>query len=193
MNTPYDDVLNDSHKKDFLTICMVDSVAICQIKIEGSMQEGIRFSIIGSDEDLIELEINVCDGNSFFSNSVYISHEPIENLIFVLKKFKYPEYRDTYSFVFGAFGNGYAGGAIKVALKFEEIGFIFISTNLESEFETLCEEKVASQATFHLVSDEAMLVTFVAELVALESRARSDATLRASKSLGRGRGSIVVR
>jgi hypothetical protein len=38
------------------------------------MLNGIRFTKVWSDEDLVELKIEVSDGRSVFSNLVYVGH-----------------------------------------------------------------------------------------------------------------------
>ena len=82
----------------------------------GTLKPKISFEKAGSDADVVELAIEVCDGRSLFSNRVYSGHPELEETVKELKIFREQIHGGIYDFRLGAFGPEYAGGAFEARL-----------------------------------------------------------------------------
>jgi hypothetical protein len=133
------------------------------------MSPGIYFKKIWFDDDMVELKIDSCDGESIFSNKVYVGHHDLDNLIAGLSTFKDQVYGGLYDIQLGGFGPEYANGAFQARLHFHNRGKIHITVNAQSEFEEFGIKKVASEATLYLISEPALLDNFIAELKGLRA------------------------
>lgn len=140
----------------------------------------IQFKKIWSDEDAIELCVEVCNGTSLFSNKVYIEINGIEELVKDLKIFRSQIRGGIYDINFGSFGPEYASGAFEARLHFHEAGkgMLYISTRQQSGFEIFKENKVASEARMYLKAEPALLDQFIAELGDVNLGHRSDARIQ---------------
>lgn len=143
------------------------------------MNPGIHFKKIWFDNDVIELKIDACDGDSLFSNKVYVGHQEFDELIEGLNRFKYQVYAGIFDIQFGRFGPEYANGAFQARLHFQSRGKIHISIKAQSDFKEFGIKTVASEATLYLISEPALLDNFIVELDALRAGSTDDANLEA--------------
>ena len=146
------------------------------------MQPGISLKKIWSDEHLIELKIDSFDGNSLFSNEVYVGHQEIEDLIEGLNTFKDHVHGGIYDIQLGEFGPEYANGAFQARLHFHSQSKLHITINAQSDFEEFGMKKVASEATLYLVSEAGLLDNFIVELRALKADMKDEAKLEATNN-----------
>ena len=146
----------------------------------GEMNPGIYVKKLWFDEDVVELQINVCDGNSLFSNKVYVGHQELDDLITGLNIFREHVYGGIYNIRFGEFGPEYARGAFRARLHFREHSKIYITIKAQSEFEEFGRQNVASEATLYLISEPILLDNFIADLRALKAGLRDEAKLEAA-------------
>ena len=144
------------------------------------MNPGIYVNKIWFDDDVVELKIDSFDGNSLFSNKVYVGHQKMDDLITGLYTFKDHVHGGIYDIQLGSFGPEYAGGAFHARLHFQSRGKIHISINAQSEFEEFGIKNVANEAMLYLISEPALLDNFIAELKALKAGKRDDAKLEAA-------------
>ncbi|KAB8059627.1 hypothetical protein [Janthinobacterium violaceinigrum] len=131
------------------------------------MQEKLELTRIGSDDDMMELCIQVCDGTSTFSNRVYVSHQYMRNTITGLHTFKDRVHGGIYDLRFGEFGPEYASGALHARFHFHERGKLLISVTMQSSYSNFGVKNVASEATLYLMSEPALLDNFIQSLRAL--------------------------
>lgn len=131
------------------------------------------------DDDLIELKIDVSDGNSHFSNKVYIGHQSLDETISKLNIFRDQIHGGIFDIEFGEFGPEYASGAFHARLHFPRPGNLFITCKMESDFKDFSIKKVASNATLYLKTEPVLLDNFISELKSLNNKRRDDATLEA--------------
>jgi hypothetical protein len=144
------------------------------------MKAGIYLNKNWFDEDVVELRIDSFDGNSLFSNKVYIGHQDLKDLIAELSIFKDHVYGGLCDIQLGAFGPEYASGAFHARLHFQQLSKIHITIRAQSEFEEFGIKHVASEATLYLVSEPILLDNFIAELKALSAGLRDEARLEAA-------------
>jgi hypothetical protein len=143
------------------------------------MTNAILFNKIWFDDDMIELRIKVSDGQSEFTNDVYVGHHNFSTVVSELDEFKTLIYGGIYDLAFGRFGPEYAHGAFHARLHFQERGILNITTSSESEFRDFGKKNVASAATFYLRTEPALLDNFIAELKEMRDGARDEAALAA--------------
>ena len=143
------------------------------------MGSGIRLSRIWSDDDVVELKVDVSDGTSRFVNQVYVGHSNLAEIIAGLDTFKDHLHGGTQDVQFGKNGPEYANGAFHARLHFALPGRLHISTRQESDFVEFGEKTVASSASLHVVSEPALLDRFIRELRSLASTDDSEAFLEA--------------
>ena len=146
----------------------------------GEMNPGIYFKKIWFDEDVVELQIDSFDGNSLFSNKVYVGHQEMDDLIAGLNVFKDHVHGGIYDIQLGAFGPEYANGAFHARLHFQKPGQIYVTINAQSAFGEFGIKVVASEATLYLNSEPILLDNFIAELKALRAGLRDEAKLEAA-------------
>lgn len=143
------------------------------------MKARIHFTKIWSDDDVIELRVDVCDGTSLFSNQVYVGHSHLAETAANLGIFKSQVHGGLLNVCFGEFGCEYANGAFRARFHFPSPGRLHISCQQESGFEPFATKTVASQATLYLKSELALLDRFVTELQALATGQAQEAHLEA--------------
>ena len=137
------------------------------------MKPGIRFSNEWTDEDMVELHIEICDGRSLFATRVYVGHQQLRNAVKDLEAFKHQIYGGIFNLRFGEFGPEYASGAFDARLQFREQGKILIRASAQSEFASFDGREFAGETTLYLVSEPALLDEFVRTLNAM-SEARGE-------------------
>lgn len=143
------------------------------------MEKGIRIVRIWSDDDVVELKIEVSDGTSCFVNKVYAGHLDLADAISSLDAFRTHVHGGLLDIRFGEFGCEYASGAFHARLHFPKPGRLHITCQQESEFAEFGKKTVASTATMYLLSEPALLDRFISELRQLASDSESNAHLEA--------------
>jgi hypothetical protein len=141
------------------------------------MKRGIHITKVWSDDDVVELRIDVSDGTSLFSNRVYVSHSGCTDAISRLCTFKDHVHGGLFDMRFGEFGPEYANGAFHARFHFPKPGKLYITCRQESEFEDFSTRKVASKSTLYLKTEPVLLDNFIAELRAFDAKRREDAYL----------------
>ncbi len=128
------------------------------------MKPCIQLKKIYSDEDLVELEVTVCDGKSLFSNTVYTGIDDMQETAKELKKFREHIHGGIYDLRFGGFGSEYANGGFQARLHFYEQGkgILYISTYQQSDYMDFKGNQVASEARIYLKTEPALFDRFVA-------------------------------
>ncbi len=129
----------------------------------------ILFEKLWFDVHLIELRIEVSDGESKFANKVYVGHEHLQEVLRELENFKKQIHHGTYDIAFGEFGIEYANGAFRARLHFHLPGKLHISTQQQSDYFEFSKNKVASEARMYLKSEPGLLDDFILELSALSA------------------------
>ncbi len=143
------------------------------------MERGIQIARIWSDDDVVELRIDVCDGQSRFVNQVYVGHGMLADAISRLDSFKTHLHGGIFDLRFGEFGCEYANGAFQARLHFPKPGRLFITVEQESEFAEFARKTVASRATLYLQSEPALLDRFIDELASVARNSDGKAYLEA--------------
>jgi len=141
------------------------------------MQNGISISKVWSDDDIVELRISVTDQSSSFTNTVYLGNGQLGELVEQLSTFRNHIHGGIKNIRFGEFGPEYANGAFHARLHFRAPGKRYVSTHQQSEFTGFSVGNVASEAKMYLVSEPILLDYFIAELEALATGAREQASL----------------
>jgi glucosamine 6-phosphate synthetase-like amidotransferase/phosphosugar isomerase protein len=131
------------------------------------------------DDDMIELSIEVTDGESSFTTTAYVGHQRLREIISELDRFKDHVHGGIYDLRFGEFGPEYAAGAFHARMHFQNLGRIYITVSAQSEFKDFGKKNVASEMTLYLVSQPAQLDNFVLALTALSDGQRDDAVIEA--------------
>lgn len=144
------------------------------------MKPGIYLKKIWFDEDVIELKIDSFDGDSLFSNKVYVGHQEMNDLIDGLNIFRDHVHGGIYNIQFGEFGPEYANGAFHARLHFQKPSKIHITIKAQGEFGEFGIKNVGSEATLYLMSEPILLDNFIAELKALQAGLRDEAKLEAA-------------
>jgi hypothetical protein len=143
------------------------------------MTKGIRVSSVWSDQDVVELEIEVSDGTSLFCNRVYVGHSGLAQTVLDLGAFKRQVHGGLLDVRFGEFGPEYANGAFHARFHFPKPGRLYITVAQESGFGEFSKKTVASAATLHIRSEPALLDRFVEELRRLSGTEGQTAYLEA--------------
>jgi hypothetical protein len=141
------------------------------------VKPGIHFTKIWSDEDVIELRIDVSDGTSLFSNQVYASYSDFANTVSQLDQFKHHVHGGLMDVRFGEFGPEYANGAFHARFHFPKPGRLYITCKQQSDFEDFGRKNVASEATLYLKTEPVLFDNFLEQLKALDAKEREDAYL----------------
>lgn len=140
------------------------------------MKSNIHIKKIWFDDDVIELRIEVSDGDSTFSNTVYVGHQKFKEVVQDLDTFKQKIHGGIYDITFGAFGPEYANGGFQARLNFHVAGKLNISTYQQSEYKEFSNNKVASEARLYLNSEPALLDSFIVALRSLSAGNSQEAT-----------------
>lgn len=141
------------------------------------MKRGISFTKIWSDEDMIELRIDVSDGASLFSNQVYVGYLHFSEAVSQLDTFRDHVHGGLLDMRFGEFGPEYANGAFHARFHFPKPGKLFITCRQQSDFEDFARKNVASEATLYLKTEPVLLDNFLEQLKGLDAKKRDDAYL----------------
>lgn len=138
---------------------------------------GLTLTRVWSDESMLELRIDVCDGTSSFVNEVYAGfaglEEDLVELQFLLGR---PE-AGAYELAFGDVGRTWSGGGFRARFRFAVPGRLLVSCEQTSAPVELGTTKVANSASIHLRSEPALLDRFVRELAAVAGGHRQTAFL----------------
>ena len=140
----------------------------------------INIKKIWSDNDMVELMINVSDGTSCFCNSVYVGHLGLQDVVKSLDSFKQKIHGGIYDMKFGEFGPEFANGGFVARLNFQPSGKLDISVSMQSEYKDFTKCKVASEARLYLRTEPALLDNFVAQLRSVSKRNIDEAVLECS-------------
>lgn len=140
------------------------------------MKPILHFKKIWSDEDLVELEIRVSNGDSSFSNKAYVGHEELKKVAGELNAFRLQVHGGIYDLDLGWFGPEYANGAFLARFHFHN-GKVYISTQQESEFFDFSKTKVSNRANMHLITVAGALDEFVKSWQALSVGKVQEASL----------------
>lgn len=130
---------------------------------------GITFTKIWSDDDLVELRVEVSDGRSSFSNDVYVGRVQLKTVVAELETFKTHIHGGLYDLRFGEFGPEYASGAFHARFHFQERGLLHLTVMSQSDFDDFGKKKVASEATLFLKTEPALLDNFIRAIANLSS------------------------
>lgn len=141
------------------------------------MKPGISFTKIWFDDDMVELRIQVSDGQSTFVNEVYVGHQQLTDLVADLNRFKTHVHGGIYDMAFGSFGPEYAHGAFHARLHFQDRGILFVTVKSQTDFQDFGKKNVASEATMYLRTEPALLDNFIAVLKDMSDGKREDAAL----------------
>ena len=140
---------------------------------------GITFTKIWSDDDLVELRIEVYDGRSLLSNDVYVSHLQLSAVVAELETLKTHIHGGLYDLRFGEFGPEYASGACHARFHFQERGLLYLTVTGQSQFNDFGKKQVASEATLFLKTEPALLDNFIRAMISLSSGSEGSARLDA--------------
>lgn len=140
---------------------------------------GISFTKTWSDDDMVELRIEVSDGRSSFSNDVYVGHAQLGTIVAELDTFKTHIYGGLYDLRFGEFGPEYASGAFHARLHFQERGLLYLTVKSQSEFNDFGKKNVASAATLFLKTEPALFDNFIRAVANLSNGTEESAHLEA--------------
>ena len=170
--------LGRTRPHDFADVALFDHL-IDNRPSETAMDRGLRVRRVWFDDDVVELQIDVSDGRSSFSNRAYVGHGHLADTVTGLDAFRAHLHGGLLDVRFGEFGPEYASGAFHGRFHFSKPGRLFITCRQESEHEPFAGKTVASCATLYLQSEPVLLDRFVGELGGLVSRARDVAVLEA--------------
>jgi hypothetical protein len=126
------------------------------------MKPAILFKREWTDDDMIMLRAEICDGRSLFSTDIYVGFSQLKKAAQELGKFKDQIYGGIFNLRFGEFGSEYASGALYIRFHFVAQAKLFVRIHAESEFDVFQDRKVASSTTMYLVSEPALLDNFIA-------------------------------
>lgn len=143
------------------------------------MTPGIRFTKLWSDDDMLDLKVEVCDGNSMFTTDIYVGHKHLADTVSELYKFKDHIRGGLFNLRFGEFGPEYASGALDVRMHFRTRGNLLLRVSAESRFREFEDRELASKATLHVVSEVGLLDNFILALRMLSEGSVDHAELKA--------------
>ena len=141
------------------------------------MSSRLRITRRWSDEDILELTFEVCDGTSTFVNNAYDDLDWLATAASELKTFAPQVHGGLYDLKAGRFGPEVANGAFFARFHFPRPGRLHVSTHQQSDFFEFKGHEVASEARLYLKSEPALLDRFIDELAAMSRGEREDATL----------------
>lgn len=131
------------------------------------MRRGIEVAKVWSDDDLVELEFRVSNGESLAVNRVYVGHAQLAQSASALARFNDPASGGEFELSFGVFGPGHASGAFCGRFRYFTPGRLLVTCQQETEFNEFGAARLAHSATTHLQSEPALLQRFATELRAL--------------------------
>ncbi|MGH9718971.1 MAG: hypothetical protein ACRD8O_02070 [Bryobacteraceae bacterium] len=141
-----------------------------------AMATFIRISPDWSDEDVLQLRIEVSDGASTFVSSAYVSPDWFGETADALERFGKQVYGGLYDMEAGTPGPEFAGGSFLARFHWYKPTGLFISARHESDFFDFKGHQVANEAKLFLRTEPALLDRFIAEL----------------RAVGPSRGSVVT-
>jgi hypothetical protein len=141
------------------------------------MKPEIRFTRIWSDEDLLELRIEVSDGRSHFSIDTYVGVDWPSEVKKSLLVFRDHIHGGIFDLKAGEFGPEYASGAFVARMHFAPPGTLNVSTLQQSAYFEYKGSKVASEAKLFLKTEPVLLDRFIEELDRLSSSSEAVAIL----------------
>ncbi len=141
------------------------------------MKPAIHFKKIWFDDDVVELRIDVSDGDSQFSNTVYAGHQALEEVVKSLDTFRNHIHGGICDIKFGEFGPEYAKGGFQARLHFQPSGKLNISTYQQSDYKEFSKNNVASEARLYLITEPALLDSFISQMRSISARNRDEANL----------------
>jgi hypothetical protein len=145
------------------------------------MKPEVRFTRIWSDDDLLELRIDVCDGRSHFSIDSYVGTEWPAEIKSSLLVFRDHVHGGIFDLKAGEFGPEYANGAFVARMHFAPPGILNVSTVQQSDYFEYKGTKVASEARLFLRTEPVLIDRFIEELDRLSSSSEAVATLACMK------------
>ena len=143
------------------------------------MEPGIKFTANWSDEDLIDLHVEICDDVSLFSTTIWVRHQQFRDTVAGLHVFKHQINGGIFNLRFGEFGAEYASGALDVRLQWRKLAKILILVSAQSGFTRFEDRELASEAKLYLVSEPALLDAFIDAFQAPGERSSTEAVLEA--------------
>jgi hypothetical protein len=153
---------------------------ICNTCFEsGFMKPSIRFTKIWADEDMLELRVEISDGRSLFMNQIYVGHKLLADTVLGLHQFKDQVHGGLFNLRFGEFGPEYASGALDIRMHFRKRGKLLVQISAQSEFSRFDDRELSSNARLHLLSEPALLDSFILGLRALSEGSTGQAELEA--------------
>jgi hypothetical protein len=130
---------------------------------------GMKFTKLSSDEDMVQMGVEVSDGRSRFVSRIYVGHQQLADTVSGLHRFKDHIADGLFNLRFGEFGPEYASGALDVRMHFREHAKLLVRVLVQSEFSRFEDRDLASEATLHLISEPALLDNFVRALSMLSN------------------------
>ena len=140
------------------------------------LKANIQFKKVWADDDLVELEVRVSDGNSCFCNKVYVGHQEMKKIGQALDDFRPQVHGGVYDMNLGNFGPEYANGGFHARFHFHS-GRLFVSTHQESNFFDFKTSQVANAAHLYMRTEPAALDEFVKSWKKLSSGSIQEAQL----------------
>jgi len=147
------------------------------------MKPGLVLAKAWSDEDLVGLHVEACDGVAAAAVDIYSSPAQLLTLAGDLARFAGIIDTRVFECALGRFGDGFALGALHMRMQFQLNGRLHITLRLQSAFAEFGQERVASEATLHLRSEPALLDEFVRGLTAMATSGCTDAALEVGGAL----------
>ena len=142
-----------------------------------AMNPHIRIAKRWQDDDVLQVQVEVCDGSSIFANAAYVSLDWFADIADALERFGTQVYGGLYDLTAGTSGPEFAEGAIVARFHWYRPTQLFISTRQESDFFEFKGNEVASTATMFLRTEPGLLDRFTAQLRAASGRQDGEATL----------------
>ncbi len=143
------------------------------------MKPSIAFTRVWADDDVVELEVAVCDGISVFRNQVYEGHAHLDDVATDLESFKIQIHGGLLDIELGSFGPECANGAFHARLHFPDAGLLYISCKQQSDFKDFSRKSVAAEASLYLKTEPALLDRFIVAFALLAANKAEAAVLEA--------------
>jgi hypothetical protein len=128
---------------------------------------------------MLELQVEIADGRSLFVNQIYVGHRLLADTVSGLHQFKDQIHGGIFNLRFGEFGPEYASGALDVRMHFRKHGKLLVRVSAQSEFSRFEDRELSSDVKLYLVSEPALLDSFILELRALSEGSTGQAELEA--------------
>ena len=126
---------------------------------------------------MLELRVEISDGRSLFVNQIYVGHRLLADTISGLQQFKDQIHGGLFNLRFGEFGPEYASGALDIRMRFRKHGKLLARVLAQSEFCRFEDRELSSDVKLHLVSEPALLDSFILEFRALSEGSTEEAEL----------------